>query len=345
MRNENLASAPAKPLPRRLIHILWLTLRWLLLLGALAWAVGALWYDFPVAGIRHPLAIVFGLGALAVAIKKKRCGMTGVALAIALVVGWWFTLKPSNTRNWQADVAETAWGEVNGDVVTLHNIRHCDYRSEEDYTVRWETRTLHLSQLTGVDIGIDYWGSRYMAHPMLSFIFADTLPVTMSIETRKETGETYSAIGGLYRQYELIYLATDERDSFRVRTNYRKGEEIYLYRTTSTADEARERFIEYINTMNAMRDHPRWYNAITTNCTTAIRSQHDASKRAPFDWRMLVNGFMDELLYDKGEIVTDGLPFPELKNRALINDAAHSADQSPDFSKLIRVGRPGFGKE
>ena len=331
---------------RSIFRLLLLTLVWLLLLGALAWAFGALWYDFPFADLRHPLAIAFGVGALAAAIWVRPCwrGMAGVALAIALVAGWWFTLKPSNTRNWQPDVAESAWAEVNGDVVTMHNIRNCDYRTEDDYTTRWETRTLHLSQLTGVDIGIDYWGSPYMAHPMLSFQFADSLPIVMTIETRKEKGESYSAIGGLYRQYELIYLATDERDAFRVRTNYRKGEEIYLYRTTFTAAEVRQRFMEYIHSMNAMRDHPRWYNAITTNCTTAIRSQHDANKRAPFDWRMLVNGFMDEMLYQNGGVVADGLAFPELKTRALINAAARAADQSPDFSKLIREGRPGFGK-
>ncbi len=314
----------------------------MLLLAWLAWAFGALWYDFPVAGIRHLLAVAFGVGALATMIFIRPCwrGFAGVAAATLLVTGWWFTQKPSNTRTWQPDVAQAAWAEVNGDVVTLHNVRNCDYRTEDDYTARWETRTLHLSQLTGIDIGIDYWGSPYMAHPMLSFQFADALPVVMSIETRKEKGESYSAIGGLYRQYELIYLATDERDAFRVRTNYRKGEEIYLYRTTLTPKQARGRFMEYIGAMNSMREKPRWYNAITTNCTTAIRSQH--ADRPPFDWRMLVNGYMDELLYEKSSIVTGGLPFPELKKRALINPAAQAADQSPDFSKLIRANRPGF---
>ncbi|MEO5713706.1 MAG: DUF4105 domain-containing protein [Luteolibacter sp.] len=319
---------------------------WLVLSGALLWAFGALWYDFQVEMLRHPLAWILLVGSLValIVIRPIWHAKAGVAATIVLVGAWWFTLKPSNTRGWQPDVAQAAWAEVNGDVVTLHNVRNCDYRTETDYTTHWETRTLHLSQLTGIDIGIDYWGSPYMAHPMISFQFADALPVVMSIETRKEKGESYSAIGGLYRQYELIYLATDERDAFRVRTNYRKGEQIYLYHTSFTADQARARFQEYIDSMNAMKNRPRWYNAITTNCTTAIRSQHDASKRAPFDWRMLVNGFMDEMLYERGEFVADGLKFPDLKKRAMINDAAQAADQSADFSKLIREGRPGFGK-
>ena len=329
--------------PRPIVCLVLTTLASVLLLAAFAWAFGALWYDFPIVGGRRLVAAVFFIGAIAtvIFIRPRWKGMAGIASATLLVAAWWFTLKPSNTRDWQPDVAQAAWAEINGDRVTLHNVRNCDYRTEEDYTARWETRTLDLSKLTGIDIGIDYWGSPYMAHPMLSFQFADSLPVVMSIETRKEKGESYSAIGGLYRQYELIYLATDERDSFRVRTNYRKGEDLYLYHTTIPRAQARGRFMEYLNSMNAMRDHPRWYNAITTNCTTAIRSQH--SGRPPFDWRMLVNGFMDELLYEKGGFATGNLPFPELKKRALINDAAHAADQSPDFSKLIRANRPGFG--
>lgn len=325
-----------------IVRVLGLVLGWLALVIGVAWTYGALSFDFPVAGLRTPLAILFALSALAalILVRPRWKAKVGVVATVALVLGWWLTLKPSNTSNWQPDVAQAAWAEINGDLVTLHNVRNCDYRTEEDYTARWETRTLDLSKLTGIDIGIDYWGSPYMAHPMLSFQFADALPVVMSIETRKKMGQSYSAIGGLYRQYDLIYLATDERDAFRVRTNYRKGEEIYLYRTTVTPAEARGRFMEYLNEMNVMRDKPRWYNAITTNCTTAIRSQH--SDRPPFDWRMLVNGYMDELLYEKGFIVTDSLPFPELKKRALINPAAQAADKSPDFSRLIREGRPGF---
>ena len=331
---------------RAISRIILLSVLWIILIGAFAWAFGALWYDFPIAGIRRLVAIAFFIGGIAtvIFIRPRWKGMAGIAVAIVPVVAWWLTLKPSNTRDWQPDVAQAAWAEINGDIVVLHNVRNCEYRTEKDYTVKWETRTFDLSKLTGLDIGIDYWGSPYMAHPMLSFQFEDALPVVMSIETRKEKGEFYSAIGGLYRQYELIYLATDERDAFRVRTNYRKDEQIYLYRTAFTPAQARVRFMEYISTINSLSGMPRWYNAITTNCTTAIRSQHDASKRAPFDWRMLVNGFMDEMLYEKGGFATDNLAFPELKKRALINPAAQAADQSPDFSRLIREDRPGFGK-
>jgi hypothetical protein len=45
-------------------------------------------------------------------------------------------------------------------------------------------------------------------------------------------------------------------------------------------------------------------------------------------------------MYERHFIVTDGLPFAELKTRSLIDTRARAANDSPDFSKLIRVGLP-----
>jgi len=223
--------------------------------------------------------------------------------------------------------------------VTLHNVRNCDYRTETDYKPRWETRTVRISQITGIDLAINYWGSPWIAHPIVSFQFADAPPLCFSIEVRKKVGQTYSTVGGFYRQFELIYIVADERDVIRLRTNYRK-EDVYLYRTTVSPARARERFLEYIHSLNALRNKPRWYNAITTNCTTSIRTQHPPNERVPWDWRILLNGKGDELLYERDAIVTGGLPFAELKARSLIDARARAANDSPDFSKLIREGLP-----
>jgi hypothetical protein len=315
---------------------------WLIAFGCAVWAAGALYFDLP--AFRAPAAVLFALTLLValILVRGKGRKLAVVLGGFAAVLAWWLTLKPSNDGNWQPDVAQLAWAEINGDEVTLHNVRNCDYRTETDYTPRWETRTMRLSQITGIDLAINYWGSPWMAHPIVSFQFADAPPVCFSIETRKTVGQTYSAIGGLYRQFALIYVVADERDVVRVRTNYRHGEDIYLYRTTTTPAEARERFHEYLRTLNAMRDHPRWYNAITTNCTTSIRTQHPPSERIPWDWRLLLNGKADELMFERNTIATGGLPFTELKQRALIDDAAKAANEAPDFSRRIRDGRPGF---
>jgi hypothetical protein len=318
------------------------TFGWLLALGCALWAFGALYYDFPMRNV--PVAWIFALAVLAAIVFMRglwrKLGVT--FFGCALVLAWWLTLRPSNTRAWQPDVAQEPWAEVKGDEVTVHNVRNCDYRTDTDYTPRWETRTVRLSQLTGIDLAINYWGSPWMAHPIASFQFAGAPPLCFSIETRKEIGESYSAIRGFFRQYELIYVVADERDVIRVRTNFRRGEEVYLYRTTASPEKARERFMDYITALNTLHAHPRWYNAATTNCTTSIRTQRAAGQRAPWDWRILLNGKADKLMFERGVLATDGLPFAELKARSLINAAAKAADTSPDFSGLIRSGLPGF---
>lgn len=318
----------------------------ILLLGfvvliSLAWACGALSFDGP--GKLFAVANGLALLAMFLFLKKNMRVKLGIFAAwFALVLGWWLNLKPTNSADWQPDVARLARADIDGDTITLHNVRNCDYRTESDYTPRWETRTVKLSQLTGIDMAIDYWGSPYMAHPIVSFQFADAPPVCFSIETRKKEGQSYSAIGGLYRQFELVYTVADERDVIRLRTNYRKGEDIYLYRLNIKPEKARERFMEYLEALNRIHDHPRWYNAITTNCTTAIRGQHPVGERLPWDWRILVNGKGDEMLYERNAIRTGGLPFAELKQRVHINAAAREANDAPDFSNRIRAGVPGM---
>jgi hypothetical protein len=308
---------------------------------AAAWAFGAVWFDAPFGNANKVVAGLLAMAsALALVFVRPFWRKVGaVALLFGGVLIWWLTLKPSNDGNWQPDVAQLAWADINGDEFTFHNVRNCDYRTDTNYTPHWETRTVRLSQITGIDLAIDYWGSPWIAHPIVSFQFADAPPLCFSIETRKTVGQTYSTIGGLYRQFALIYLVADERDVIRLRTNYRH-EDIYLYHLTAPPNRARERFVEYVHSLNALRTQPRWYNAITTNCTTSIRSQHPSKERIPWDWRILLNGKGDELLYKDGALVTGGLPFAELKTRSLINDRARAANDSPDFSKLIREGLP-----
>ncbi len=308
---------------------------------AIAWAFGAVWFDAPFGSANKVLAWVLAVASAAalVFVRPFWRKVGGVTLLFGGVLAWWLTLSPTNDSDWQPDVAQKAWADIQGDEVTLHNVRNCDYRTETDYTPHWQTRTVRISQITGIDLAIDYWGSLWIAHPIISFQFADAPPLCFSIETRKKLGQTYSTIGGLYRQFELIYIVADERDVIRVRTNYRK-EDIYLYHTTISPEHARERFLEYIHSLNALRNKPCWYNAITTNCTTSIRTQHPPKERIPWDWRILLNGKGDELMYERHFIVTDGLPFVELKTRSLIDSRARAANDSPDFSQLIREGLP-----
>jgi hypothetical protein len=179
-----------------------------------------------------------------------------------------------------------------------------------------------------------------IAHVMVSFGFAGD-HVAFSIETRKEKGEAYSSIAGFFKRYELIYVVGDERDLIRVRTSYRRPEElVYLYRTRMNPDNARRLFLEYVGKINQLKEQPEFYNTLTTNCTTDVWSLARAlSDQVPLDWRVLLSGYFPEYAYDFGSLDTS-MPFAELKTRSLINDKAHAAGDDPGFAGRIRDGLP-----
>lgn len=331
--------------PRNLLvrMVSWIVsvITWLVLLIGVLWACGALWFDFPQTGMRPWPAVGFAGFALLVAVLLRPAWRAKlvIAVGIILVMFWWFSLQPRQYRDWKTEVALAPHAVIEGEIVTLHNVRNFEYRTDKDFTPRYEMRRLDLRNLKGVDIFINYWGAPYMAHPIISFDFGVDGRICFSIETRPEKGESYSALGGLYRQFELCYVVADERDVIRLRTNYRQGEDTYLYRLKN--QNARESFLDYVRTVNELHETPRWYNAVTNNCTTAIRHQRAASDRAPWDWRMLVNGYGDELLYERGTI-DRSLPFAELKKISHINGRAKAANDAADFSEKIRAGLPGM---
>ena len=311
------------------------------------WTLAAVWFDFPVGWLKLPLLFAYLSLLLFLIVKTKRLRVRLLVwtCTLFLIMGWWFSLKPSNDLHWQTDVARLPWAEMRSDVVILHNVRNFEYATETNYIPHWETRELRPSQILGVDLFLTYWGSPWIAHAIVSFAFADGQRIAMSIEARKEVGESYSALRGFFRQYELVYLAAEERDIVRLRTNYRKDEFVYLYRTLTTAADARHLFFQYLKWMKEIQDKPEWYNAFTSNCTSSVTAYLAANKIggvSRWDWRNVLNGRGDEMLYDLGDLATGGLSFPDLKRRALINSAAQRADSSADFSEQIRKDRPGF---
>jgi len=310
------------------------------------WATAALYFDSPFPILRAPAAVLYLVGVLAIPqfFRHSRIGLLVAFTGFAIVALWWLSLKPSNDLDWQPDNAKTAYADIDGDQVTIHNFRNCDYRTETDYTCHWEIRSYNLSNLNGADIFTTWWGSPWIAHPIVSFDFGEQGHVAMSIETRDVVGQGYSAIRGFFRQYMLTYIASDERDVVRLRTNYRQNEEVYLFRTTASALVARNLFVEYMQRANSLHHRPEWYNALTNNCTTniAISAAQARGVHTRLDWRILLNGKMDEMMYEHGGLVTGGLPLRELKAQAHINGAAKEAGDAPDFSKLIRKGRVGF---
>ncbi|HEX7272600.1 MAG TPA: DUF4105 domain-containing protein [Casimicrobiaceae bacterium] len=313
-------------------------------LFASAWGVLALLYAGHEGdtGARATAVAVFVLGSLAAFIWLRPIwrAMAAWSVGFLAIFVWWSTLQPSNDRDWQPDVAKLASAEVHGDKLTFHNVRDFDYRSETDFTARYEERVYDLSKLRGVDHFMSYWGSPAIAHTIVSWDFEDSSPLAISIETRKSKGQEYSAVRGFFRHYEIIYIAADERDIVRLRTNYR-GEDVHLYRLKATPEQARALLMDYAATMNALVETPEFYNALVDNCTTSIRHHVTRVETNPprVDWRLLANGYGDRMLYERGSIDTR-LPFEELREKSRISARAKALDQDPAFSQGIREGLP-----
>jgi hypothetical protein len=322
----------------------------LVLLGLLVVAIGtwgslALAYSGPHhEAVRYSLAGAFAVVSLGTVIAlvsrhwRWRIFAAYLGLFMTLLV-WFFSLEPSNERDWQTDVSVLPYATVHGDQVTVHNIRNFSYRSETDYTPAYYDKRFDLAKLEGVDVVAVYWMGPAIAHVFLSFAFEGGDHLAVSIETRKEKGEAYSTLKGFFRQYELYYVVADERDVIRLRTNYRHAppEEVYVFRATGAIGNARRLFMEYIDRINGLKARPEFYNTLTSNCTTTIwMNTHVNEGHVPFSWKILASGYLPEYLYEQGRLESDGLSFSELQRRVHINARAQAADTDGNFSRRIR---------
>jgi hypothetical protein len=336
-----------RPWARRVAAGLGLAVLGLGVAGATAWSAGVLAFTAPGgphvrAGLAAGVGVVGVLVILALLVRAwRRRALLAFVVVLALVGGWWSTLRPSNDRDWQAEVARLPWATIDGDRVTVHDIRNLDYRTETDFTARYDDKTFDLARLDRVDLVAVYWMGPAIAHLFLTFGFGDD-HLAISIEARKERSEGYSALGGFFRQYELVYIVADERDVIRVRTNYRRDppEDVYLYRVQGSRDNARRVFLDYVRGINALHERPAFYNTLTTNCTNVILVHARVNPgHVPFSWKLMLSGYAPEYLYDHGRL-DRSLPFEELRRRSHVNAAAQAADQASDFSRRIRAGLP-----
>lgn len=331
----------------------WRTLVALSMVPATLWGALALWYQLP-----GPLVVVvavmagWGLLGLIAAlatlrlslVRRHRRWMTGLWLAAAVVLlVWWQTITPRGDRDWADDVARLPRAEIQGDRVTIDNVRNFDWQTPQRYTERWEQRTYDLSELESTDLIVSYWMGPAIAHTLVSFGFEDGRQLVFSVEIRRQRGEAFSAIGGFFKQFEMALIAADERDIVRTRSNVRQ-EDVHLYRVALPDDAARALFLAYLDQADALRQAPAFYNTLTSNCTTLV---FDMVKRIipglPSDYRLLLSGYLPDYLYDLGALDTSR-PLAELKSRGYINLRAQAADNgghaAPDFSAMIRDGVP-----
>jgi hypothetical protein len=133
--------------------------------GIVRWAVLAAWCS----------ASIAMLAWLAKPKWRDRARWPAIVFAISglALLGGWLALRPSHDRIWADDVARLLRAEVEGSRVTLHNVRNFEWRSEDDYTARWETREYDLDRVASADLFLSYWMGPQIAHTLISFGFDD----------------------------------------------------------------------------------------------------------------------------------------------------------------------------
>ncbi len=306
------------------------------------WTAGAIYFD--VFGATLAGAVVaaawVALWLVAFAFWRPPWGPFLLLLvAFAGVVLWWRSLRPSQHRNWDPHFACAASVSLNRDILTIKNLRNSEYRGPHDSSPHFENRTYRFSKLRGVDALMLTWGSPWMSHPMFVFDFGSDGRVCISIEVRYRDGQRFSFLRSLYRQQELIYVVSDERDAILRRTKSLSGHDLYLYRLRADDLTIRQFFLDYAANVNALASEPRWYHGLTTNCTTSVYAQGRGHIR--WDWRMLFNGSLDKLLYDR-RLLDQSMPFDRLKELSWINDIANRAP-AESFGEYLRKNLPGYG--
>jgi uncharacterized protein DUF4105 len=315
---------------------------YIIVVALVAWSLAAIWIDGPKSrALAAALCAVVAAGSLLLLIVVRPWWWAGVAAFVPFVVvlAWWLSIAATNTADWQPDVARLPSAVFDGDRVTIRNVRDFAYPSPTAVVERWEERTYDLSRIEGFDMFLSNWGPKAIAHTISSWAFSDGRHLAISIETRKVKGQEYSALLGFFRQYELYYVVADERDVIGVRAGPR-GEDVHLYRLRGSPEIARALLRDYLAEVNSLERAPRWYNALTHNCTTEIRHHvQQVAPGNPFNWRILANGYLDELGYERRQINTS-MPFPDLRRRSDITARAKAAGDRADFSRLIRVDLP-----
>ena len=357
----------------------------LVLILSAVWLLLAIWYQF---GMRSPiswlmtLVIVGILAALAkaayatknskswhnkqlnqsTALDKKSAvkwllGLYGTIWFIGL--GWFFSIEAKQDRDWMAEVSKQVTysrDANNPDLVTLTNVRNFDWRTDKEATEHWDTRTIDMSKLSGVDVSNSYWMGPLIAHTLVSFRFEDDRPLAFSFEIRKEEGESFSALAGFFRRYELSLITAEERDIIYTRSNAR-GEQVYLFPISHLQQhEVQELFESYLTAADELNAEPAWYNTLISNCTNIIfyMARIVSGERLPWDYRIWVSGWLPNYLYDVGMLDAnpekDSQPWSmdtwyerthiNPKVRGFDNLAGNSAINSRVFSKQIRQDIP-----
>lgn len=315
----------------------------LIVLFSALWGALALWFQLPLEqaprlAVIAAFLLLAGLTLAGLFRRRLRDAFIAYAAAFAALLLWWGTIHPSNDRDFAPAVAHGVTGVLRGDELTVQNVRNFNWRSEQDFDENWEERSYDLEKLEGADFYLVYFMGPLIAHSMVSFNFEGGRHLLFSIEIRPERHEAFSALGGFFRKFELIFLAGDERDYLFLRKE--RQEDARLFRLRLTQPQARKLLLEYISEANALAIHPQFYNTLTANCNSTIFVMiRSLFPNFPKDWRVVLNGFLPGFFYDHN-LVDTRVPLDELIRRAHVTDRIAPGLSEAEFGARLRENLP-----
>jgi hypothetical protein len=279
-------------------------------------------------------------GVVIVGVSLALLPMRPWALAVwfgllLVTIAWWLSLRPKSDRDWKTGMDVLPEVELVGDSLRIRQFRNFRHSASADPLLQYEERTFDLTKLSSLDYFLSHWSGPLISHTLVSFGFDDGQFLVVSVEARLQRWQSYSPLRGIFRSYELIFLAGTEQDIIRLRTNIRR-ERVYLYRVRMSRPEVRQLLVDYIARVEKLKERPEWYNSITSNCTTNLF--YHGRHRVPW-WltpHFFLNGLSARAMYLRG-FLDQSLPFKELHSRSEIGERALAAGDAANFSQQIRT--------
>jgi hypothetical protein len=268
----------------------------------------------------------------------KRRAIVGALIVLVAVVAGWTSIQPSYERRWVAQQAVLPAARVDGHLAHVQGVRNFHYTAADAFTPAYYDRTYDLDKLVSASFIVTPFSEAWRgpAHTFVTFGFADSQFVSISVEARREPGEIYEPIRGLFKQYELMYVIGDERDLIGQRAAFGKSP-VYLYPIRAPREKIRAVFVEMLQRADSLRTHPEFYNTLTNSCTSNLIAHvnHVAPNEIPSGIKTIFPGYSDEVAHTLGLIDTD-LDIAHARDRFRINERARRYAQDSLFSFRIR---------
>lgn len=287
--------------------------------------------------LRLILAILVAAGIIALPFVLDTARGLGIGAVLSLVVVlWWTSHEPSNERDWAEPASRAPWAIIDGDQITIYDIRDFRYDEEGRWVANWYDATFDLGEIEQSYFILTTFGFTGVGHVMVSFRFAGDRYIVLSVEIRREDGEEYDPVGGAFRQYELFYTAADERDALALRTHVHQ-DPTWVIPMNAGPEKTGEFFLDMVQRMTALHHEPEWYNTITNSCASNLADHYQRINdvRLPPDYRILLPGFSEELIAELG-LLPDGVDVATARQTYLVDDVAATLAIDDDFSRAIR---------